>query len=634
MSDTPTTAGWGWAGTAAAFLSTTPQAWTAALTRHHNGLMLSPPSAGQRTAWQHEHRVVTGALREAVFADERARHGGVVFEYELPLEGGRRPDVVVLAGETIAVLEFKQAAAVTISAIDQVEAYARDLADYHRDSHGREVRPFLVLPSATSFDATYGDVVATSGDGLGHYLHDVATQGTIDLQTWLQSPYEPLPQLVEAARRIFNHEPLPHVRRAIAAGIPRTVDLLATLCERAEAEGWRLLALLTGVPGSGKTLVGLRVVYERTGRADATFLSGNGPLVTVLQDALRSRVFVRDLHAFIRTHGINQRDATQHIIVFDEAQRAWDQAYMQEKRGIGKSEPQLLVEVGERLPGWASLVGLIGGGQEIHAGEEAGLAQWRDAISPPQAQEHWKLHCPPRLQERFDGLDVTVHEELGLDVTLRSRRAEHLHEWVALLLGGEISAARRQGRAIERYGYPMYVTRSLDAAREYARHRFVDEPAKRYGLVASSHSQVLPSYGVDTSYMATNRVLNIARWYNGASDDPRSSTALTQSVTEFGCQGLELDLPIVCWGEDLRWEAEQWHLKPIRRRYPQVDPRQLLQNAYRVLLTRGRDGMVIFLPPEAQLNATETALLAAGVNPLPSGAELAAAAEEGGEYVP
>ena len=294
----------------------------------------------------------------------------------MPLEGGRRPDVVVLAGEAVLVIEFKTHPLPTTADVDQVLGYARDLTDYHAACRDRRVVPMLLLQEAASgFARQYQDVWLLSPEALARYLHEEAAEGRIDLDGWLDSPYSPLPTLVEAARRIFLHEPLPHLYTAIAEGIPETVDLLGRLAERASVDGQRVLAFVTGVPGAGKTLVGLRLVYERSGvDGKATFLSGNGPLVAVLQDALKSRVFVRDLHAFIKTYGLSdRRKPDAHVIVFDEAQRAWDADYMAEKRHVDASEPTLLIRAGERIDDWATLVGLVGEGQEIHSGEEGGL---------------------------------------------------------------------------------------------------------------------------------------------------------------------------------------------------------------------------------------------------------------------
>lgn len=611
---------WGWAGTVEAFLEIPAPVLLESLEEHHARLMHEQPSSSQRAAWASEHAAMTQALRDVAIAVPEAGRWSIVFEYELPMEGGRRPDVVVLAGDAVVVLEFKESGLWQQSFVDQVQAYASDLAEYHGETHGREVIPILVLAGSRDAARVDGDVVTTTPGDLSHYLVSSYRPGTIDLDRWLHAPYEPLPTLVAAARRIFRDEPLPHVRRALSVGIPDTVNLLMSLIDRTEKQKERLLAFVTGVPGSGKTLVGLRVVYERSSeRAEATFLSGNGPLVAVLRDALKSGVFVRDLHAFIKTYGLGDRVAQQHVIVFDEAQRAWDRAYMRTKRDVDASEPQLLVRAGERVTDWAALVGLVGDGQEIHSGEEAGMPQWREAAAVPSATKQWKIHCPPRLASEFDGLPVETHEQLDLTVSLRSKRADEIHRWVAHLLEGSISLAARLATRIQSDAYPMYLTRDIDDARAYVRNRFEDEPERRYGLLASSHDKLLRRLNppIDNGYQATTQTMNYGRWFNGELSDPRSSLHLEQPITEFGCQGLELDLPILCWGDDYRWDGSEWIKRPIRRRYPQEDPEQLLLNSYRVLLTRGREGLVIFVPPVETLDQTEHALLAAGARPLP-----------------
>lgn len=236
---------------------------------------------------------------------------------------------MLLAGDAIIVLEFKGSRAIDASQIDQVAAYARDLREYHAASHWRKVAPVLVSTELVGPDRISGDVTVCGPDALAETLEENRGAGTIDFEEWLRAPYAPLPSLVSAARRIFQHEPLPHVRRALAARVPETVALVDRLTADAQRCDLRRLIFVTGVPGAGKTLVGLRTVYERTeGKAGSTFLSGNGPLVKVLQDALHSTAFVRDLHKFVSSYGLTDRVPEQQLIVFDEAQRAWDSGYM------------------------------------------------------------------------------------------------------------------------------------------------------------------------------------------------------------------------------------------------------------------------------------------------------------------
>ncbi|MGH9892456.1 MAG: DNA/RNA helicase domain-containing protein, partial [bacterium] len=331
--------------------------------------------------------------------------------------------------------------------------------------------------------------------------------------------------------------------------------------------------------------------------------------------ALRSRVFVRDLHAFIKTHGLQGKIPNQHVIVFDEAQRAWDAAFMEYKRRVARSEPELLIEAGVRVPDWSLLVGLVGEGQEIFSGEEAGIRQWRGAVAASDAK--WTIYCPPRLASEFEGLEVHMHDELDLTVSLRSHRAEELHTWVALLLQGSVALAARQAMRIQgAETYPMYVTRDFDEAKEYVRARYDGEEDKRYGVLVSSHAKNLQRMGIKSGYL-DQRKMKVARWFNAPPDDVLSGCSFDMPVTEFQCQGLEVDMPIVGWGSDYRWDGASWNLRPIRRQYAQEDPVQLLQNAYRVLLTRGRDGLVVWVPQGEEMNLTEHVLLAAGLRPLP-----------------
>ena len=266
---------------------------------------------------------------------------------------------------------------------------------------------------------------------------------------------------------------------------------------------------------------------------------------------------------------------------------------MEYKNRGSHSEPDLLVRIGGRLPHWAALVGLVGEGQEIYSGEEAGIAQWRLALEQADVGS-WEVCCPPLLAEHFAGLDVHAMPELALTVPLRSRQADDLDQWVAMLLEGEIASAAAIGQRMAARTYPIYVTRDLAMARSYAEESYNEHPDGRYGLVVSSQAKGLAQFGVDNSWFATGgRRFDFGRWYNDPPSSPESCCSLATVVTEFGCQGLELDLPILCWGDDLLWLQDDWHTKPIRRRYPQNDPDELLRNSYRVLLTRGRDGIVI-----------------------------------------
>ena len=235
---------------------------------------------------------------------------------------------------------------------------------------------------------------------------------------------------------------------------------------------------------------------------------------------------------------------------------------------------------------------------------------WRTALDSFDSSR-WEIYCPPSLASYFEGLDCEVLSDLELLVPLRSRQAEQLAVWVGATVVGEIANAESVADSLRRADFPVYVTRELEAAKQYAAERYGGEPDARYGLVATSHAKNLEALGVDNSWIATSR-MNIAKWFNAPPSDPKSCCALTQPVTEFGCQGLELDLPIVCWGDDMIWSGDAWDLRPKPRRYPIDEPKELLRNAYRVLLTRGRDGLIIWVPPDPSLDQTADVLTLAG----------------------
>ena len=602
----------GWSGSVRAFMEQPESLIEQSLESHLQGLLGFNAAGSQVEAWIEEIVVLKRAFRDLSISKPSCLEWSVVLEYELPLEGGRRPDVIVLGPNKIYVLEFKQDPVLQRSSLDQVAAYARDLAEYHSQSHGIEVMPLLV-PTKTSDKSEIRDVVTVlSPDKIASFLDSAEEVMPISLENWLEGDYAPLPTLIAAAKMIFSNERLPSIKRAESYGVAKAVLKLREIVKNSEINSQRSLAFVSGVPGAGKTLVGLQFVYEESNQdSQAIFLSGNAPLVEVLRDALKSKAFVSDLHAFIKSYGTTSKIPKQHIIVFDEAQRAWDASNMMVKKGVAYSEPELLVAIGERIPDWTALVGLIGHGQEIHTGEEAGISGWFDAIESKHAISDWKIYTPPRFSKSFPGQSITECEELDLNHSLRSKQAEFLHDWVQSLLNGQLAEASKISQKIWVQNFPIFISRDLDEAKRYVTNRFEGEASKRYGIVASSKDRVLPQYGIQNGFHETKQVKN-AKWYNNNLGEPGSCCNMEEVVTEFGCQGLELDMAIVAWGNDFLWDGSDWQMRKMRTRIPQQDPHQLRLNSYRVLLTRSREGLVIFIPPTAEFDQTEHAFLAAG----------------------
>ncbi|MBW4526472.1 MAG: DUF2075 domain-containing protein [Phormidium tanganyikae FI6-MK23] len=600
---------YGWFGSIADFLACSPADWLETLKANYQALYQMRSTGTQQQAWGDCGEILRSQF--ALLRENRpdSKFWTLIFEYELPGEGGRRPDVVLLGAGQILVFEFKQKAALSSADLDQVAAYARDLAEYHQASAHNPVTAILIATRYTKENTNRNAVQILNSTQISTYLETLTeTHSEIDADRWVNSIYEPLPTVIAAARRIFQQEPLPSIKRAQSAKIPEILDYLNQIVDRASQHKERHLILITGVPGAGKTLVGLQFVYQTERDRPAIFLSGNRPLITVLQYALQSKAFVREIRNFYLQHEARRQTAPrEQIVVFDEAQRAWDADRMSEKYGISSAAPGAVLRICERVPEWCVLLGLIGEGQTIHVGEEGGIEQWNQGLKT--TIEPWQIHCSSEQAGHFDAI-VHTNDLLNLTTSLRSHLAKHVQTWVAHLLEGEIDQARSTMPFLIAEGFNCYLTRDFELAKNYCRSRYQDQSDKRYGLVASSRSQNLVKYGIRNDYISTQK-LNVGAWYIDPPDSEASCCTFDRVVTEFSCQGLELDFPIVGWGDDLIWSDSAW-ITTTRQKNVR-DPLQLRINSYRVLLTRGRDGFILFVPPESKMDRTFEILQSSGL---------------------
>ena len=574
-------------------------------------------------------------VRESLQVDQSIKTCTAVLEYQLPMEL-RRPDAVLLVRGGIVVLELKGEVDANDAAIDQVHAYARDLRNYHRSCHDREVSPVVVPTRMRGPQRFERNVHVCPVDRLDELINEFDSQGDhqIDPTEFLAAEaYKPLPSLVTAARKLFFEKRPPQLWRSIA-NTDEAVSAVQGAIQEARATGTRRLVLLTGVPGAGKTLVGLRVAHapslnpmDGEGEGPGTiFLSGNGPLVDVLQYVLESKVFVRPVKAYVNRH--RNRPSlvpNENVVIFDEAQRAHDAGRVSKvHRAQGQqSEPELLIQFAERRPDWAVVVGLIGNGQEIHVGEEGGIGLWMRALGSTSAPGSWRVHGPRAMREAFDGLDFSEDESLNLGETIRSHMATELHEYVERILRSRPDAAASLypiARRLEDEGHDLRITRRLDQAKAYLKERYAEHLEARFGLVASSRDKDLePVCGIPNGWNATQRV-KYGPWYNDPEghSEAHSCRHLRTCVTEFGAQGLELDAVLLAWGTDFVLRDGAWSNDRARGyKAPRpANPWQLRANAYRVLLTRGRDAHVVFVPELSCLDETYSYLVACGFRPL------------------
>ncbi|HMN97383.1 MAG TPA: DUF2075 domain-containing protein [Phycisphaerales bacterium] len=641
----------GWCSDVPRFVSVPASAITARL-----HAFVGDASAEQVRAWDESIPPLQLEARRLLDRSGLAAHYTSILEYELPLES-RRADMVLLASGSVIVFELKGRRDARQSDVDQAAAYARDLRCYHRCcdelAGGLPVQAVLVPMQARGYIGYRQGVHVAGPDALAEIVARIEAESdrrTGDEREPVRSPlhpetflaedaYRPMPTLVKAARELFHHGSLRTIHRARSFTDP-AVGAITAIARDAAARRSRRLVLLTGVPGAGKTLVGLRVVHAhflddlavaRAGgkpAAPAVFLSGNGPLVEVLQYELRAaggggKAFVRGVKEYVKAYsGRRTLVPPEHVIVFDEAQRAWDALRMAEKHSgaRARSEPEELIEFAERIPEWCVVIGLVGGGQEIHVGEEAGLGQWAAAVVQSARAAEWTVHCPTSVARQFGdvaGLRIEASDILNLDREIRFHFAQDLHRFVGGILDAEPAGGLRKcADRLEDGSFHLRITRNLDVAKDYLRARYADHPEARYGLLASSKDKCLAEFGIPNGFQDTKR-LKIGPWYGDSETDPggRSCRRLIACVTEFWAQGLELDGALLAWGSDLCMERGDWSIRLARgyKRGAAVrDPRRLRLNAYRVLLTRGRDAVVLYVPPIAQLDETDRYLRDAG----------------------
>jgi hypothetical protein len=594
----------------------------------------------QRNAWL----VQVEVLKEQI---SDLGHGHLFFEFFIPRMGKRADCVLVISG-IVFVIEFKVGSVrFDRHAIDQVHDYALDLKNFHLGSHDALIVPILV---ATNAQGSAADPIFAS-DGVATPLMlssmdireiiskapELAHGRSIDLEAWKTSGYRPTPTIIEAAQALYEKHDVNEISRsdAGAKNLRSTTIRIADIIEYSKREGRKSLCFVTGVPGAGKTLAGLNIAASRAeGHEDehAVFLSGNGPLVIVLREALardqvdrhkvkkaealrQVRSFVQNIHHFRDEYLHDQAEPFEKVVIFDEAQRAWtrDQAskFMQSRRGqadFNQSEPEFLIGVMDRHHDWCTVVCLIGGGQEINTGE-AGLLEWLTALKTNYPG--WDVHASSLLEDRHYTVDkravelladprISLHADLHLSVSMRSFRAEKLSSFVSLVLDANADEAEPLLKELLT-NYPVWVTRDLNEAKAWL--RLMARGSERTGLVASSGAHRLRPEGIHIKSS-----IDPASWFLSEKSDVRSSYYLEDVATEFDIQGLELDWVGVCWDADLRGINGNWECNAFRGSKWQsvkAETRQLyLVNAYRVLLTRARQGMVIFVPIGDESDAT------------------------------
>lgn len=597
----------------------------------------------QKDAWIAQIRLLKNVLN-------RYSNGSVIFEYTIPRVGGRI-DNVVLINDTIFVLEFKVGNEIyTGSAATQARTYAIDLANFHEESHNKTIVPILIATDAPECDLQINkyknnvyDVIYTNGYNLTKIFDKFKKlfSSQIQLNKWLNSRYVPTPTIIEAAEILYNNHSVDDISQNEAAeNLTKTSTAVQKIIEYSKQNHQKAICFITGVPGAGKTLAGLNIAIENqktTGKNYSCFLTGNQPLVSVLREALarddnkrtgipigeaRDNVksFIQIIHHF-RDESLKNLDLppVDNVVIFDEAQRAWQQAqlsnFMNEKKAailnklpddkrhkiLSMSEPELLIEYMNRHQDWAVIVCLVGGGQDINTGE-AGIQEWFDSLR--RSYPDWKVYVSNKITEEeyvgnnsfgtlIEGLNCKTVEELHLSISLRSFRSEKVANFVHHLLNNEKEQAAAIYEEIKKV-YPICITRDLNTAKEWIKKQAEGKNC-RYGLIASSQAKRLRAEGIWVECKCKPE-----KWFLEGKNDIKSSYFMEEVATEFDIQGLEIDYALVGWDADYRYENGHFECYKLSGSKWQTinkeDNRRYLKNAYRVLLTRAREGFIIFIP--------------------------------------
>ncbi len=587
----------------------------------------------QKSAWVKQIRILKDQLKKI--------EGQIYFEFSIP-RMGKRVDNILVIKDAIFVLEFKVGSyKYEKHAIEQVIDYSLDLANFHEGSHNAKLVPVLIATNAGQETYIHSDViqlkdvVKANSTTFKNYIGAFTSQGeNIDALKWEETIYKPTPTIIEAAQALYKGHNVEEISRSDsgAVNLSKTTSELNRIIDNSKRSSKKTICFITGVPGAGKTLAGLNIANERIKSNQdehAVFLSGNGPLVYVLREALardmvktfkernekitkknakrNANSFIQNIHHFRDEYLKSDKAPVEKVVVFDEAQRAWTKekasSFIRKNKGeedFNLSEPEFLIQVMDRHDDWCTIVCLIGGGQEINTGE-AGMNEWVQSLK--NSFPNWHVHFSEQIinnanyvqkQELNNWLrkNGEAHHDLHLSVSLRSFRTEKLSKFVYELLELNFKEAQTSLLSIKDK-YPIVITRNLKKAKEWLRTKA--KGSERIGVISSSGARRLRTTGINVK-----NSIAAEDWFLNGKNDIRSSYYLEDVATEFDIQGLEIDWACIGWGANFYLDNHEWKFKYLHgtkwNTYTKKIDQGYLKNSYRVLLTRARQGMVIFIP--------------------------------------
>jgi DUF2075 family protein len=574
---------------------------------------------------------------------ENIKESSILIEYPL-LRLSKRLDTIIIVKNLIFLIEFKKSNEFVSSDKKQVEDYATNLKYFHKDSDGRLIIPILFASNAEKRENTYdvNENIAKTLYANGKNLNEIISEALIkfrndssliDPEKWNMSDYCPVPNIIEAASLLFSGHNVREIAssKSSTKNIVETTETLIEIINYTKKNKAKSICFVTGVPGSGKTLTGLNAIHDERFQNEikGIYLTGNLPLAKVLIESLwKSYAKQNDLNKEKSVNALKSRIQTvnnflqeyqtrsespphENVVVFDEAQRAWDASKGKSKFDYEISEPEMFLQLMERHDDWAVIIALVGNGQEINTGER-GLIDWGNSLNEraKNKEKKWKIYISPEMLNKSSdftfsklveadsekNLDLIQNKFLNLPVSVRAIQNEKAIDFINLILDEK----HNEIKASETKSLPIYLTRSLEKMRSHLKNKVIG--TQRCGLISSSDAvNRLRPYGLGVSLYA-NTSSEFINYYLDDVENYKSSNSLETTVNEYTCQGLELDYSGVCWGFDFTWSNKEnsWTYRKSRgngwQNVHKEDVKQFLKNRYRVLLTRFRHGMVIWVP--------------------------------------
>lgn len=543
---------------------------------------------------------------QTIFQQYSHVNGSLIFEYEILRGGGRRPDVILILNGYVFVVECKSYNNISPSEYIQTSLYVRDLEHYHSKIHRTNTKVGGTLLLTNHHDSRLilnqdHQVYVSTVNSFHKIIKGITKKpsGNFTLPQLINGVYEPSPSMLEAARSILNNNPLPNIKSVDSSNFGEVLQTVQQIIRKAQSTNTHHLVLVSGEPGAGKTYLGLNLAHNTN---NAVYLSGNGPLVDVLQNSLLNKTFVQGLYGYKMDYLEKGIIPHEQVIIFDEAQRAWDAEKVDQslirknKLPLNLSEPDIIIQIATSNKPWSVTIGLIGEGQEIYSGEEGGLQLWNTALANKKIIVHSKHQNS--LFKNAHQYEMNMH--LHLNCSFRTHAALEYYEIVNSLLDGRFDSTKEYVQNLSKKRYSLFATRDLNRARSIVSKLYINDN-KTTGVICASGADSQKEVTVIPRDRRYEKPSKVAQYFNYLQSEFYCKK-LNYSTTEFHTQGLELDMTIVHWDDDLYIKDWKWHAQHFQ--WGVKDKFQIKLNSYRVILTRGRDGTIIYIPQKSSLDET------------------------------